>query len=421
MTMKTKILPILLILTIIFAFSCENTPDDPIPDEPVEIKLTQKSKALLNASNAFAFDIFCEVLEAEEADKNSMISPLSISLALAMTYNGAETETKTEMEEALRLSGLSREEINKSFRELIDALLSVDPKVTTEIANSIWANNGFPFYEEFMETNRYYYDAEVKNKDFSNPATKDEINGWIADKTHDKITDVLDRIPADAVMYLINAIYFKGQWKYQFDEDDTRPEMFYDEEGNNIAESDMMNLREEIWYSHTDNYKAVDLHYGQGNYSMLIMLPAYESSVDELAASLNQNKWDALIDGMEKTDMNVYIPRFKFEYKNLLNDELKAMGMTKAFEPGIADFTGMSELGRLLYISRVIHQSFVEVNEEGTEAAAATVVEVGFTSAGPGEVPIPTFRANRPFLFAIKERSTGAIMFMGKVMDPTAE
>jgi len=408
--MKVKVLFLLVLVIALLFGSCQKEPVSPGP-KPIE--LDQKSKSLLESDNAFAFEIFREIVETEENNKNIMISPLSISLALAMTYNGADGETREAMENVLHLQGLSTDDINKSYQSLINALLSVDPKVIMEIANSIWYKEGFTVEEEFLNINRTYYDAEVTGLDFTNPASVDIINQWVSDKTHEKIDKIIEVINPLDIMFLINAIYFKGTWKYEFDKNDTQESPFYDENGDFLKNAQMMTLAGDLNYTYNDLFQAIELPYGQGNYSMIIMLPQSGVSVDSLVNNIDDNIWKTWIDDFYKrTNFRIFIPKFKFEYEKELKDALCQLGMEIAFSD-LADFSKINPDYDLL-ISSVKHKTFIEVNEEGTEAAAVTAVTVGTTSIGPSS----EFRADHPFIFIIKEKYTGAIMFMGKIAVP---
>jgi len=401
---------------LLVSYSCEDN-NNPEPD-PNEIELTQKGKVLVEADNLFGINLFKEVLQAEEPETNVMISPLSISLALAMTYNGADGDTKAAMEETLELAGLTTEQINENYKFLIDALSSVDPKVLMSIANSIWYKHTFPVEQDFIDVNQNYYYAEVSPLDFGDPNAVNTINNWIADKTNDLITEVLDFIPADAVMYLINAIYFKGIWKFEFDETETEEEPFY-LSGGTTKDVPMMVQEESFNYLSNDFIQAVEMPYGQGNYSMIVLLPQNGKTLNEVVEELSNETCNSWLGDFHKEEkVVIHLPRFKFEYENLLNEELISMGMGIAFDPGNADFSKINP-DRQLYISRVIHKSFIEVNEEGTEAAAVTVVE-GYTSGEGGE-PFISFHVNQPFLFAIREKYTNTIIFIGKVMEPEYE
>ena len=409
---------LLLVLPALLICSCQKNPG-PLPG-PKPIHLDQKSLELLQTSNDFAFDIFKEIVSNEENENNLMISPLSISLALAMTYNGADGDTKEAFEKVLHLNGLSVEEINQSYQKLVSALLSVDPKVIMEIANSIWYRDDFYVENDFLNINKNYYDAEVIDLDFTDPASVDVINNWVSDKTHEKIDKIIEKIDPENVMFLINAVYFKGIWKYQFNKNDTKDEPFYNQNGDLLNNVKMMSFKEKISYASNDLFQAVELPYGQGNFTMIVLLPKYHVSLDNLVSEMNSTSWKTWMESFsDKTEVNVYLPKFKVEYKKELIPDLAQLGMGIAFSD-FADFTKINKNGGL-YISSVKHKTFIEVDEEGTEAAAVTSVTVSFTSAGGGGDVSIEFRADHPFIYVIREKYTGAIMFMGKIAEPETE
>jgi len=407
--MKTNL--ILLLLSGLFMVSCEK--QENIKDEPKKITVSKTTEQVIAADNLFGIELFQRVLANDTAD-NIFISPTSVALALAMTYNGADGDTKSAMQETLRKQGLTPEELNQSYNALIDALVSVDPKVLLEIANSIWYRNDIEVLSEFIGVNQTYYDAEVNSLVFNDQA-KDIINGWVADKTHDKIKEVLDFIPPDAIMYLINAIYFKGIWRSEFDKEKTSELPFYLPEGTPV-QVPTMQQQDTFRYVKNDLLSAVELPYGHGNFSMVILLPNEGKTAGDIVSSLTIDNWNAWMQGLSEKDVVIHLPRLKFEYEKLLNQDLADMGMGIAFS-GAADFSKIDST-RDLCISRVIHKTFVEVNEEGTEAAAVTVVEIRETSyPGPQEQPV-YFYVDRPFVFIIKERDTGAMLFVGRVNNP---
>jgi len=322
------------------------------------------------------------------------------------------------MEETLELNGLTIDEINENYKMLIDALASVDPKVLMSIANSIWYKQTFNVEQDFIDVNQDYFYAEVSPLDFTNPDAVTTINNWVADKTKNKITEILDQIPAEAVMYLINAIYFKGIWKYEFDESETEEKPFYLSDGT-TKDVPMMAQEGSFNYFSNDILQAVEMPYGAGNYSMIILLPQSNKTPDDIIDQLSNENWNRwLSEFYEAEKVQIHLPKFKFEYEDSLNNELINMGMEIAFSPYDADFSKINPLEQL-YISRVIHKSFIEVNEEGTEAAAVTLVEISRIISEP-ETGIH-FYVNQPFIFAIKEKYTNTIIFMGKVMEPEYE
>lgn len=411
--MKKLILLSLLITAFAGLGSCQK---ESIQTDPKPINLDLKSKAIIEADNAFAFEVFREILQSEEDNKNLMISPLSISLALAMTYNGADGDTKEAMEEVFHLHGLSPDDINKSYQGLINTLLNIDSKVIMEIANSIWYRNTFKVEDSFLNVNKEYFDAEVEGLDFTNASSKDIINQWVSSSTHNKIEKIINKIEPADVMFLINAIYFKGTWKYQFEEKNTHDSPFYSEANDYLKDVKMMNIKGDFNTLSNDLFEAVELPYGQGNYSMLVLMPHAGASISDLVNEMNHDKWKLWMNSFqERSDFSIYLPRFKFEYEKELKEALTNLGMGVAFS-NMADFSKINPNADLL-ISSVKHKTFVEVNEEGTEAAAVTSVTISLTSIGP----VNEFRADHPFIFIIKEKYTNAIMFMGKVANPETE
>ncbi len=411
--MKRYISYIIVILILgSFLPSCEKA--DPIQKEIPKITLNKKAAEIIDADKAFGFELFREVYILSEED-NIMISPLSVSYALGMTYNGAAGSTLEAFNDVMHFGDLTTEEVNESYKDLMDQLLNLDDKVEFSIANSIWYRLGFQVLPDFINTNEDYFDAAVREIDFSDPQTVEIINQWIEDKTNDKIKDMLDYIPTDAVMYLINAIYFNASWKYEFEKGETYQGDFKLADGTK-HQTDYMRVKGNFQYTSNEDFTAIELPYGDSTFSMVVMLPSHEKEVSDLVAKLDVAHWDSWFESSWFTGVQVDLPKFKYEFKELLNDPLTDLGLGVAFSEYEADFTRINPGGNL-FISRVIHQSFIDVQEEGTEAAAATIVEMNFTSAGGGGSPI-NFKADKPFLYLIKENSTGAIVFIGKVGKP---
>lgn len=414
--MKKFLITISVLILAGFNISCEDEQLTPDELKMKEIDLSPVARQIVESDNQFGFELFQTLAETEEEASNTMISPVSVALALSMTYNGAADSTQKAMENTLNVTGLSTEQINQSYKELMESLLSVDPKVKVEIANSIWSKQGFAVEDEFVQVNKDYYDAEVRELDFSDPNAKDVINDWISDKTRGKIEDVIESIEPEVVMYLINALYFNGLWKYQFDESDTKKEPFTAIDRSEV-QTDMMQMEADLNYYQAEQFEAIELPYGRGNYSMICLLPDADYSVNELVTNLSVAQWNDMLCNWKERGIQVHLPKLKFEYKKELKDVLSSLGMGIAFTPDAADFSGINAF-RELYISRLIHQTFLEVDEKGTEAAAVTAVEISLTSTGGSGSPYQ-IRFDRPFLFAIQENSTQTIMFMGKVVDPT--
>jgi serpin B len=410
--MKSYISYIIVILISLITFpSCKES--EPIQKETPKITLNKKALEIIKADKNFGFEIFKEVYTLSEED-NIMISPLSVSYALGMTYNGADGTTLQAFNDVLHFGDLTTEEVNESYKDLMDQLLHLDDQVEFSIANSIWYRLGFSVLSEFIKTNKDYFDAEVKDIDFSDPQTVEVINQWIEDKTNDKIKDMLDFIPVDAVMYLINAIYFNAQWKYEFEKEDTYEGDFNLADGTK-DQVDYMRVTGNFVYTSNEDFTAVELPYGDSTFSMVVMLPSLGKEVSDLVAKLDVIHWDSWFNNSGLMGVQVDLPKFKYGFKNFLNDPLIILGLGVAFSEG-ADFTRINPAGNL-FISRVIHQTFIDVQEEGTEAAAATIVEIIYESGNGGGSPI-YFNVNKPFLYLIKENSTGAIIFIGKVGKP---
>lgn len=374
--------------------------------EKIELRLSEKIKT----DNSFAIDLF-KTTYALENETNIFVSPLSVSMALNMTLNGAVNETADEMLIALRAKGYTIEQINEYSKTLREALENVDPSTQLTIANSIWYKNDFTVKNDFIKTNQDYYNAEVTPLDFKSPEALTTINNWCAKQTKDKIKEILEEIPGDAVMYLINAVYFKGIWVSQFDKKDTNTETFYLPDGQ-TTQVDMMRQIADFNYHQDNNCEYLELPYGNDAFSMILMLPNEGKTMDETIEALDDESWSLITENMYGEKINICLPRFKAECKYQLAEEvLPEMGMKIPLSSD-ADFSGISESS--LNISEVIHKTFIEVNEEGTEAAAVTSVGM-MESAGPGEPQIIDYIVNKPFLFAIRENSTGVILFIGKI------
>jgi serine protease inhibitor len=379
-----------------------------------EIKLSEKAARLVDVNNQFGLDLYREIYVAEKEARNLMVSPLSVALALAMTYNGAETTTREAMEIALRLKGFTSEEINVAYQSLVKELASLDPKVLLSIANSIYYRKDFQVEKTFVDLNKKFYDAEVSPLDFSSPSAVDVINGWVNTKTKGKITEILKEITPNQVMFLLNAIYFKGIWAKEFNKKSTAELPFYPSQGKSVSVPMMMRT-DTLDYAANDLFSAIRLPYGSGNFNMFVFLPKGDD-VSGFIKQLSPENWSAWMKLFRETQtVEIRMPRFKFAYEIKLNDVLTNMGMGIAFTSA-ADFRGINRSGGL-NIDYVKHKTFVEVNEEGTEAAAVTIVAIEKNMVGPEKI---MFTVDRPFFFVITEKSTGAILFMGTVKDPTA-
>jgi serine protease inhibitor len=370
-------------------------------------QLTAAEQKLVTGSNAFAFDLLRQI-NTEQRASNVFVSPLSASMALGMTANGAAGTTYDAMRNALHLGDASRQEVNEGYKSLIALLRGLDKSTDFRIANSIWYETSFPFNDIFLADSKSFFDAEVKGLDFKSSASLATINSWVNQSTAGKIPAILDTIDPAEVMFLINAIYFKGSWQKQFDKSQTAdaPFVALDKTSSTVP---LMYQSATLRIARAAGYAAVDLLYGNSAFAMTVVLPNPNVDINTLAESLTEESWKSLEESFSEQKSDLYLPRFQLTWKRELNPDLTALGMGVAFREG-ADFTPMSPRGHELVITKVIQKTFVDVNEEGTEAAAATSVGIGVTSAPP------VIRVDRPFLFVIRERFSGTILFMGKIV-----
>ena len=404
-----------LCLVLLLFAGCNELPSDIFDQKEVEPETGTVDNRVVTANTKFGFNLFNAIRKTEQ-NKNIFISPFSVSVALAMTLNGASGETEQAMTNTLQLQGVDSESINMGYAGLRHALHTSDPKVILAIANSLWARQDVPFKQDFLQQNTRFFGAEVSTLDFTDPNTLTTINQWVNTNTNGKIPKILDEINSDAVLFLINAIYFKGSWQTEFDPAHTRDGTFYLATG---AEKQVPMMTRNGDYAFYENYEAkfqaISLPYGNGRMSMYIFLPYRESDINTFLDSLNTENWENWVSQLREQELFLSMPKFKLEYEKTLNNPLHALGMGIAFAPGRADFSRMADLeglGKNLYIGEVLHKAVVEVNEEGTEAAAVTSIGVRATSLPP------QFIVDRPFFFAIRDNETKTALFMGTVMDP---
>jgi serpin B len=331
-----------------------------------------------------------------------------------MTLNGANGATRDSMLKALRLSGITPDAINNSCKDLTEALLSVDKRVLMSIANSVWVENNFTVKKVFINILTKYYDAESKTFDINDASAPDKINAWIEEKTNGLIKQMIDKLEDNTVMLLINAIYFKGKWKSQFDESKTVEMPFY-KTGSSQINVPMMKQETEFSVYEGNGFVLAEFPYGQGNFVMDVILPNDHSGLSSAIAQVSDANFSGWINQMSERKIDLSFPRFKYGFKKELKEVLSDMGMKIAFNDG-ADFSNISDQYDLL-INDVTHQSFIETNEEGTEAAAATVIGIGVTSMPPSPL---VYKMDHPFMYIIRETTTNSIIFMGRVADPSA-
>jgi len=402
-------------LTLIL-FSCNKSPVGPAQNLPPRA-LTTAEKEIISSGNSFGFKLF-QTVAASDRDSNVFISPLSVSMALGMTLNGANGTTYDSIRNTLGFNGLTQKEINENFKSLMSLLEGLDSKVIFQIANSVWCRQNFQVEQDFITTNKSYFDAEVMALDFSLPTASQTINLWVDQKTNGKIQKIVpDRIDPLTMMYLINAIYFKGTWTYQFDSTNTRDTLFTLPDGKQTT-CKMMHTDGYFDYAENDQYQAVDLPYGIGSFSMTIVLPKAGVDLNSFVNGFTENLWQTLTREMQKEKGELYFPKFKLEYEKSLNEVLQLMGMGIAFDPETADFARINKDQSLhLHISSVTHKTFVNVDEVGTEAAAATSVGIGTGAVLPTKPPF-FMHVDHPFMLIIWDHYTEDLLFVGKILQP---
>lgn len=391
-------------------------------------ELTQTERELVEACNEFAFKLFTGVISNSDATRNVFISPLSVSYALAITYNGADGDTRDSIAKVLEIAGIDDAKLNEAFRDLTAILTQSDPQVTVELANSLWSSEGKAIVPDFTDICSDYFDAQAESVDFTQQAAVDKINTWVSESTRGKITEmVASPLPGDIVMMLFNAIYFQADWRFPFDTADTREATFRTAGGQEVL-CDMMYLSEEdhvmevgsnrvvpdtaATYAsvHPRAIEIVSLPYGNHGYRMSIIVPHDSVALGSVIGSLSPAEWNDWRSELHPEKFYLGLPKFKFEYETCLDGVLKALGMNIAYDAGRADFSRVFADG-VGWIDEVKQKTFVQVDEKGTEAAAVTQVVF------PESLP-PAVVADRPFLFVIHEIDSGAILFMGRIARP---
>lgn len=365
---------------------------------------------LLDANRHFAFQLYKHILQANNGE-NVFVSPLSVAMVLSMTYNGAATETQRAMAEALQLQNLSIEDVNRSYAALKNMIEQTGFNVELRIANSLWGRKGVQFKSDFLEKNKQYYDALVTEIDFADKQAAKTINEWVRNQTKGKIAEIVDaNIDPLTILFLSNAVYFKGEWTKSFDEQNTQEKEFTLLDGSTKMVP-MMLQNGDYEYFKGESFEAVQLPYGNERFGMTVFLPDANTSLDQFHQLLNGQQWEEWVAHFETAPGTIQLPRFKMEYKIQLNDVLKAMGMEVAFSEDHANFEHMVDSPPNAFVKEVRHQSFIEVNEEGAEAAAST--SVGMHS--PQEAF--NMQVDRPFFFTIQDYETGILLFMGSITD----
>jgi serpin B len=374
---------------------------------------------IATANNAFAFDMYSMVIV--ENEQNVFFSPYSIFTAVAMCYDGAENSTKEQISNVFYFP-LNKTILEMSSKETISEINSGNGEYELETANALWIQKDFPIKNQYVSNVGNYYSGKVAKVDFKNQPepSRNMINDWVESKTNDKIKDLIPDgvIKPETRLILTNAIYFNGKWMDEFDKENTRSQSFYPSKDEEISAKTMYAQRY-LNYGENSNAKILELPYDGNDLCMYIVLPN-ENNIEEFETSFSVNDYEALKSNMDsRYEVRAWLPKFKFETKTEISNQLKEMGMTDAFDDRNANFNGISD--ERLKISAVIHQAFVDVQEKGTEAAAATAVEMVFCGLEPDPYPIMEFKADHPFMFFIEDKRTGCILFMGKVESPEYE
>ncbi|MCH7877799.1 MAG: serpin family protein [candidate division Zixibacteria bacterium] len=388
--------------------------------------MTATERRLVTATNEFTFDLFEKIAAVTPADSNLFISPMSAAYALAMAYNGAAGDTRDSISATLKIGDLTTNQVNESFAGLTDVLTNADQTVTITIANAVWHSTRLTLVPEFADIVRTFFGARVSGLDFTDPSSVDTINSWVSENTNGKIKKVFES-PLDPswVYILANAVYFKADWTVPFDTRLTRADTFHLADGSAMSadfmwldswtrRDDSGRFDPDVTYLVKDNeFTAFSLPYGDRWFRMTVFLPDTSLPVTQFISQFTVEKWDQWRSEFLSGRFKAKLPRFKFGYEVALDDILASMGMNIAFQSGAADFSNMFEGGGV-WIDTVIHKTFVQVDEKGTEAAAVTVI------GGPTSLP-PFIDCNRPFVFVISEKESGAVMFVGKVARPVWE
>jgi serpin B len=364
------------------------------------------SGKVLSANTAFGLRLFRNLAE-REPDENIVMSPVGLGTVLAMAYDGAAGETAREMAEVLRLESVDRDQVNEAYASLMAGLPTPGDDLSLEMANSLWADEEIGLREDFLQSSRLSYRAAVRNLDLSDPGAVGIINAWVEEETGGRIATVIDNFDPEMVLYLINAMYFKGRWAMPFDSNYTKDRDFTLADGSTKPVATMMTQEEEGHYYLGEGFKVARLDYSGGEISMYLFLPDETTGLEEFYGHLDIENWTRWLSGFETGPMLLLLPRFSLEHDALLNDALKTLGMKRAF--GGADFSRMTSTP--VFISMVRQKVRLEVNEQGTEAASASLV--GFKKG-----PALHLAFTRPFCFAVVDNTTGAILFMGTVAEP---
>lgn len=407
---------VVLISILVFLVGCGTSSKNGNAGAQADVKFGEDDyQKLTDANNELGYLLIDQV--SADQDGNFFISPISLQMALSMVYNGAEGTTKDEIAKVLQLEGIDIEQLNKANASLISKMTKNDEKIMVKLANSIWLNEEYTFQEEFTKDTSNYFNAKVAKINVKNEKSVKDINNWVKQATNGKIDEIVEApLDTKTIAMLINAIYFKGDWTYSFDEEMTIESDFYLSNGE-VKKVPLMATEQTLPYLETDDFQAVSLPYGEGEMKMNIFLPKDHTTLEQFQENMNVESMKKWLGNFKEQEGMLQFPKFTLEYETLLNEPLQRLGMVNAFSEE-ANFNNMIADDGVFFISEVKQKSFIEVQEEGTEAAAVTSVTVETTAFNPED---ETFymSVNRPFFFTITDEETETVLFMGKIENPS--
>lgn len=408
---KKKNLLVLMAAVSFIACSCND--DDSLGSNNVEnvrkeIALSRSEKAIVEQSTDFAFRLL-QVVDGKEDKEQLLLSPLSASFALSMAANGADGDTRQEILGTLGFAGFTMDEVNELNRKLVTGLTALDNAADLSIANSVWMNDDFEALGSYKKTVGDFYDALLSSIDFGTPEALDRVNGWCSEKTQGRIPRFLDRLDDSKSLMLLNALYFKGGWTRPFSEKNTVQDVFHGAEDRQVQ---YMVQKNNYPYAEFDDFAVAGMPYGNEAFSMFVLLPDEGVGISDCLSRLDSERWNAILSEMKTICLSVKLPKFKLENNEDLKEVLWEMGISKAFTWD-ADFSNLSD--ESLFVTEVRQANYFGVDEKGVEAAGVTSIEFGLTAGPDGAAGETEFHVTRPFLFVLQEKSSGTILFLGKV------
>lgn len=406
-----RLYPLYAIIVLIIALTSCKKNNNAKPNLGRDLTLSAVELQKASADNTFTLNLFKTVASENTTSGNLFLSPLSVSMAVGMTSNGANGQTLTAIDSAMNFNGFTQDEINSYYNTLLTQLPELDPNTTLKIANSIWYRQDLSVLPQFLKTNDDNFHAKIQSLDFTNPSSVNTINDWVSAQTDGKIPKIVGQISPDNMMFLINAIYFKSLWANKFDPSKTVTKPFLTS-NNTEVQTPFMNGEINCNYYNGTDATLLELPYSNNKYSMVIVLPTGNKSLNDIIGELGSDNWQNWTSQMHNFKADLYMPKFQYSYSIKLNNALTSLGMGIAFSP-LADFSRISTTSGL-QITEVDHKAYINVDESGTTAAAATSVVVGISAA-----PVNLISIDHPFLFVIREMKTGLILFIGTVNDPT--